>query len=102
MTAPHTYIIRPLLATALILLVPFLLMQFRVGLYDPGSGWETLNWTLFDFVVMGGMLFVAGILLELVLAQAGRYRVVAALAVAFFFLWLWAELAVGVFTTWGS
>lgn len=96
------HIVRPALGALGILLVPFMLMQFGVMLYDPGSGYETLNWTLSDFVVMGVMLFVAGLLLELAFAKAGKGRFIAAGVILFLFLWLWAELAVGIFTNWGS
>lgn len=87
---------------ALILLVPFLLMQFGVELYDPGSGSGTLNWSAFDFIVMGALLFVAGLLLDFLIRKAGKYRVPGIIIVAVLFFWLWAELAVGVFTDLGS
>lgn len=98
------HIVRPALGALGILLVPLMLMQFGVMLYDPGSGYETLNWTLSDFVVMGVMLFGVGLLLELVFARASKARFIAAGVVLFLFLflWLWAELAVGIFTNWGS
>lgn len=93
---------RVALGVALILLIPFLLMQFGIGLYDPGSGFETLNWSAFDFIVMGALLFVAGLLLDFIVRKAGKYRIPGIIAVVLLFLWLWAELAVGVFTNWGS
>jgi len=100
MQAKH--ITRPAFIALGILLIPFLLMQFGVMLYDPGSGYGAINWTLFDFVVMGVLLFVAGLLLELVVAKAGKYKAMAIVGVILLFVWLWVELAVGLFTNWGS
>ncbi len=59
-------------------------------------------WTRSDFIVMGVMIFVFGFMLDLVLKKAGKYKVAAAFAIVLLFLWLWVELAVGLFTNWGS
>lgn len=91
------------LATGLLLLIPFSLMSFKIPLYDPGSGYEMINWTLFDFVVMGGLIFSTGsmfVLATRIFKQ--KYWVFLGVALAIAFLWLWAELAVGIFTNWGS
>lgn len=93
---------RVALGVAAILLIPFLLMQFQVPVPDPGSGTDGINWTLLDFVVMGTLLFITGMGLDIAYRKAGKYRAVAITAIIFAFLWLWAELAVGVFTNWGS
>ncbi len=85
-------IVRILLATIGILLIPFFAMQFDTG----------VNWSRSDFVIMGTILFVTGLLLDLVWRKAGKNRVLAAGVVIFLFLWLWVELAVGLFTNWGS
>lgn len=61
-------------------------------------------WTLSDFVIMGLLLFFAGA----VFVIAGRKfrprksRIIAAVVVGIVFLYVWAELAVGIFTNWGS
>lgn len=83
---------RPALIAFGILLIPFLAMQFT----------SEVNWTLSDFLIMGVLLFVTGLLIEVSLLKMGKYRVVAALGILALSLWLWAELAVGVFTNWGS
>ncbi len=90
------------LITGALLLVPFFFMQFGIQLYDPGSGYETLQWSAFDFIAMGIMLFSTGILLDWVWRTAGTYRFIAAAFVFLLFVWLWVELAVGLFTNWGS
>lgn len=90
--------------TLMILSVPYLLITFRVPLCDPGSGFEVINWTLFDFIVMGFLIFGFAGLFVLVARKIKNKSHQIALAIAFLlgFFWLWAELAVGVFTNWGS
>ncbi|MGI6278585.1 MAG: hypothetical protein ACOYJ8_02140 [Patescibacteria group bacterium] len=61
-----------------------------------------LNWTLFDFIVMGGLVFGIGSLCVLTIKKVGKHKLAISLAFLLFFLWLWAELAVGVFINWGS
>ncbi|HEU4677793.1 MAG TPA: hypothetical protein VFS75_03705 [Candidatus Paceibacterota bacterium] len=79
-------------ATFGLLLIPLLAMVFT----------DSVNWEINDFIVMGVMLFTAGMLIELALKKFSTYRMVAVGVVVLAFLWLWAELAVGVFTNWGS
>jgi hypothetical protein len=90
------------LATGLILSIPFSLMKFKIPLYDPGSGFEVINWDLFDFIVMGFLIFGAGSLYVLVARRVNNHKLIIGVAFILAFLWLWAELAVGVFTNWGS
>lgn len=85
-------IIRVVLVVAGILLIPLVAMQFT----------NEVNWTLSDFVVMGTMLFITGTLLDLAIRKAGKYKIIAAATIVVLFLWLWVELAVGLFTNWGS
>lgn len=81
------------LATGLILLMPLTAMQFT----------NQVNWTLFDFILMGTLLFGAGSLFVLAARRIDKkYWVPIGIAFAIALLWLWAELAVGVFTNWGS
>jgi hypothetical protein len=85
-------IIRVALITAAILMIPFVAMRFT----------NEVNWDETDFIVMGTMIFVTGLMLNLIMRKAGKYRIYAALVIVFLFLWLWVELAVGLFTQWGS
>lgn len=80
------------LGTLGILLIPLVAMRFT----------SEVQWTLSDFAIMGAILFVTGTLIDLALHTLGRYRIAAILAIVFLFLWLWVELAVGLFTNWGS
>lgn len=57
-------------------------------------------WTSSDFFIAGTLIFVTGLLVTLVLQKGGKYRIIAAVGILFLFVWLWAELAVGVFTNW--
>ena len=91
-------IIRIILITAGILLVP-LVLQLTIGTGVDGQGW---NWKPGDFIVMGILLFITGFMIDLALRKMGRYRVARAILVVVLFLWLWVELAVGLFTNWGS
>jgi len=91
-SVPH--IVYIVLVTAALLLVPLVAMQFS----------EDVDWKLNDFVIAGVLLFVAGLALDLIVAKVrGQNRKLIAVGVlAAAFLYIWAELAVGVFTHWGS
>jgi len=81
------------LATVLVLLVPLVAMQLTQG----------VNWDGMDFLVAAGLLFGTGSLFVLVARRVPRGRRIA-LGVLFgaAFLYVWAELAVGIFTNLGS
>ena len=76
------------LITAGILLVPFLIMQFT----------NEVNWSLFDFLIMGGIIFGSGLALRYFVNQSDQlaYRIGIALAIGTTFLLIWANLAVGL------
>jgi hypothetical protein len=81
-----------ILTTAAILLsIPFFAMQFT----------DEVDWKLFDFIIMGILLFGTGLLCELVLriVKSIKYRIIICAAVLFIFFLIWAELAVGIFGT---
>ena len=77
------------LAVALLLLIPFTAMQFS----------NEVNWSGFDFVLMGTLLLGTGFLLELAVRKIKnkdyRFVLIAAILLALFLVW--AELAVGIF-----
>ena len=76
------------LGTAALLLIPFVAMQFT----------REVNWTAGDFVVAAVLLAGTGMLFELAVNKitTSKGRVLAGLAIALGFLFVWAELAVGI------
>lgn len=80
--------------TGLILLVPAGAMYF----------FDEVNWTLTDFIIAAALIFGTTTLFVLLMraVHTWRYRIVAAIIIAIAFIYLWAELAVGIFTDWGS
>lgn len=80
-----------LITVALLLMIPLVAMQFT----------EEVNWSPFDFIVMGVLLLGTGLLCEFVLRKVKNTRhriVICAILLAAFFL-VWIELAVGIFGT---
>lgn len=80
-----------LIAVAMLLLIPFIAMQFT----------DEVVWTSSDFIVMGGLLLITGFLCEFATRKIKKteYRITLCIAILAVFLLLWAELAVGVFGT---
>jgi ABC-type Mn2+/Zn2+ transport system permease subunit len=79
------------LTVALLLLIPLIAMQFT----------DEVNWTLFDFVVAGGLLLGTGLICELVMRKVKKmeHRIVICGVLLVALLIIWAELAVGIFGT---
>jgi hypothetical protein len=77
------------LATLAVLLVPFMAMQFTTE----------VRWDMADFIVMGTLLF--GMVSLYVLAarrNLRKHRILVGLLFVAAFVYIWAELAVGLFT----
>jgi hypothetical protein len=83
---------------AVVLLIPFLLMQFHVKIYDPGNGYEELGWNLLDFVLLGVVLIGIALLYELVArrSQQPAYRAAFGLGLLGALLLFWVNGAVGI------
>ncbi len=81
-------------ATGLILLVPLVAMQFS----------SEVQWDHTDFIVIGTLLFGMGSACVLTARKVRKtsHRIAVGIGFALVVLWLWAELAVGIFTNWGS
>jgi hypothetical protein len=81
-------IVRVLLVTGSILLVPLLAMQFT----------DEVNWNFSDFAAAATLLISAGLMYELVLRASGNvaYRAGGGLAVATALILVWLNLAVGL------
>ncbi len=85
--------IRPAIGTGLLLLVP--LVMSALDRHKPaGEGW---HWGLLDYVVMGVLLFGAGLAYEYFAARLGnrRHRAILGAALLCAVLGVWVELAVG-------
>lgn len=87
-------IIRIVLVAAFILLIPLVAMQFT----------DEVNWELSDFVIIGTLLLGTGLTYELVARKMENtaHRIVLGTVLLALLLYIWAELAVGIFTSLGS
>ena len=80
-------------AACALLLIPLGAMQLT----------DAVNWSPTDFAVMGALILAAGSVFVLAARKVkpSRRLAVAVLVLALF-LYVWAELAVGIFTNFGS
>ena len=80
-----------ILAIGLLLLIPLIAMQFTTE----------VDWTAFDFLVMGVLLLGTGLGSELILRKVRNteHRLLLVVGELLVFFLVWAELAVGVFGT---
>ncbi|MFY7910814.1 MAG: hypothetical protein ACOVO2_14705 [Emticicia sp.] len=91
MTANNNRLTLIFSVAGLLLLLPLVAMQFTTE----------VNWSLFDFIVAGVLLFGTGGLIELSLRNIKtlnqRVLIIAGMLLVLFLIW--AELAVGIFGT---
>jgi len=87
-------VLRVLAGTGAILLLPLVAMQFT----------REVDWTVLDFVVAAVLLLAVGFALELAVGKLAnmRQRLLWVAAIVLAFVYLWAELAVGIFFHFGS
>lgn len=80
-----------LLSVPLLLLIPFIAMQFT----------GEVNWSPSDFLVMGILLLCTGATIELVWRKVKKmeHRIALCVVALIILFLIWAELAVGVFGT---
>lgn len=74
-----------------LLLIPLIVMQFT----------NEVNWTVFDFIIMGGLLSIIGFSCELMYRKITNPKIKISLIISLLilFLLIWAELAVGIFNS---
>ena len=79
------------LTAVLLLLIPFIAMQFT----------DEVNWSLFDFAIAGVLLLGTGLMCEFVMRKVKnvKYRIAICAALLTALLLIWIELAVGIFGT---
>ena len=75
----------------LLLLIPLIAMQLT----------DEVNWSFFDFIIMGGMLIITGLLIGIILKKVNnsKNRLILIVTIVMIFFLIWAELAVGLFGT---
>jgi hypothetical protein len=85
---PNKNIIRLAIVTVCILMIPLIAMQFT----------DEVTWSVFDFIIMGGLIFGAGLAYELIAKRSGAiaYRVAVGMALGGMFLLIWLNMAVGI------
>lgn len=92
-----TNYLRWVAVTAAVLAIPALAMAFNLGVPDPGSGNDGLNWGPMDFAIVGVLVLGAGLLFEYASTRAGSiaHRAAVAVAVAAGLGLIWVNLSVG-------
>ena len=83
--------IRILQIVGLLLLIPMIAMQLT----------DEVNWSFFDFIIMGIMLSITGLALGIIIKKVKyhKYRNIFIAIIIIIFLFIWAELGVGLFGT---
>ena len=91
MITKNKRLISIVLIVALLLLIPLIAMQFT----------NEMNWTPFDFAVMGALLLGTGLVCELIIRKVNKieYRIAICGALLVALVLTWLELAVGIFGT---
>jgi hypothetical protein len=88
---------RWVLVTAAVLAVPALLMALNIGVPDPGSGTDGVNWGPMDFATIGVLVLASGLLYEYASSRGGStaHRLAVGIAVLAGLGLIWVNLAVG-------
>ena len=75
----------------LLLLIPMIAMQLT----------DEVNWSFFDFLIMGIMLSITGLVLGIIIKKIKyhKYRNIFIAIIIMIFVLIWAELGVGLFGT---
>jgi len=83
--------IRILPIVGLLLLIPLIAMQLT----------NEVNWSFFDFIIMGALLTITGLLIGIIFKKVNnsKNRQILIIIIVMMFFLIWAELAVGLFGT---
>ena len=83
--------IRILPIVGLLLLIPLIAMQLT----------NEVNWSFFDFIIMGALLTITGLLIGIILKKVNNLKIglILIVTIVMIFFLIWAELAVGLFGT---
>jgi hypothetical protein len=90
--------LRWVLITLALLAIPYLAMVFQIGIPDPGSGTERVNWGPMDFALMGILILGSGLLFEYASSRGAStaHRAAVGIAVVAGLALIWVNLAVGM------
>ena len=80
-----------ILTISILLIIPLIAMQFT----------KDVNWSLFDFSVIGTLLISTSLIFNLILKRVKNtnHRILFYSIVVFLFFIIWGELSVGIFNT---
>ena len=83
--------IKILQMVGLLLIIPLIAMQLT----------DEVEWSLFDFIIMGTLLLITGLMGEIIFKKVKKYkhRVILYIVVIIIFFLIWAELSVSIFGT---
>lgn len=84
-------ILRIFIITAIILLIPFVAMQFT----------DAVNWSVSDFLIIGTLLLGTGLVYEIISRQlkSRKQRMILGVILLVILALIWIDLAVGIFGT---
>ncbi len=79
------------ISVAILLLIPFIAMQFT----------KQVNWSGFDFILMGVLLASTGFVCEFLYRKINNpnIKIATIVGILILFLLIWIELAVGIFNS---
>jgi ABC-type cobalt transport system substrate-binding protein len=91
MMAQNKRLLGIVLSVTLIVMIPFIAMQFS----------NEVNWSSSDFIIAGCLLLGTGLILELIIRKVNkkRTRIMLIIVILTILLLIWLELAVGIFGT---
>ena len=91
MIAQNKRLLGIVLSVTLIVMIPFIAMQFS----------NEVNWSSSDFIIAGCLLLGTGLILELIIRKVNkkRTRIMLIIVILTILLLIWLELAVGIFGT---
>lgn len=80
-----------IVTASFLLAIPFIAMQLT----------NEVDWNLFDFVIMGVLVFGTGLLTDFILRKVKtvKNKIIICGVIIFLFFLIWAELAVGILGT---
>lgn len=78
----------------IILMIPLVAMQVS----------HEVDWDETDFIIIGSLLFIVGSMFIIAARKITKtsHRIAIGLGLTLMLMYIWAELAVGIFTNWGS